>query len=244
MDLDFELDKGTVNSQPGADPVDRGNMSVLRLMKLIFALACLFALISVAAPARERPRELGTRAAGTMRQQPQADRSSHSTAITSEYGVLPPAYVADASGRPMHSWRVLILPFLDQQSLYNQYDFREPWDGPHNIKLLDKHALLLRLPEPALVSHEPDELRGDHRPGHDVPGHHVRQVRGRHRRAIRHADGGGNRERQHPLDGARSTSTLRTMSLQINDPSRPGISSKHPHGAIVVFGDARCQFLE
>ena len=45
-------------------------------------------------------------------------------------------YVADATGRPMHSWRVLILPFLEQQSLYEQYDFREPWDGPNNIQLL------------------------------------------------------------------------------------------------------------
>ena len=53
------------------------------------------------------------------------------------YGVLPPAYVADANGRPMHSWRVLLLPFLEQQSLYDWYDFREPWDGPHNIKLLN-----------------------------------------------------------------------------------------------------------
>src|SRR5262245_3382414 len=30
------------------------------------------------------------------------------------YGSLPPAYIADASGKPMHSWRVLILPFLEQ----------------------------------------------------------------------------------------------------------------------------------
>jgi hypothetical protein len=33
----------------------------------------------------------------------------------SVYGVFPPAYVADESGKPMHSWRVLILPFLEEQ---------------------------------------------------------------------------------------------------------------------------------
>ncbi len=54
-----------------------------------------------------------------------------------EYGCLPPAYIADETGRPMHSWRVLILPWLDQQSLYTQYRFDEPWDGPHNRKLAD-----------------------------------------------------------------------------------------------------------
>src|SRR5262245_29474808 len=31
-----------------------------------------------------------------------------------KYGTLPPAYIADEARRPMHSWRVLILPFLDQ----------------------------------------------------------------------------------------------------------------------------------
>ncbi|HZL89302.1 MAG TPA: DUF1559 domain-containing protein [Pirellulaceae bacterium] len=52
------------------------------------------------------------------------------------YGTLPPAYVADQNGRPMHSWRVLILPFMEQQALYNLYRFDEPWDGPNNSKLL------------------------------------------------------------------------------------------------------------
>lgn len=54
------------------------------------------------------------------------------------YGAFPPAYVADADGKPMHSWRVLLLPYVEARELYGQYDFNEPWDGPHNIKLVDK----------------------------------------------------------------------------------------------------------
>src|SRR6185436_12455473 len=38
--------------------------------------------------------------------------------------------------KPMHSWRVLLLPFIDEQELYDQYHFDEPWNGPNNIKLL------------------------------------------------------------------------------------------------------------
>jgi prepilin-type processing-associated H-X9-DG protein len=38
----------------------------------------------------------------------------------------------------MHSWRVLLLPYLDQGPLYVQYRFDEPWDGPNNRKLADK----------------------------------------------------------------------------------------------------------
>jgi type II secretory pathway pseudopilin PulG len=52
-----------------------------------------------------------------------------------QYGCLPPAYIADAQGKPMHSWRVLILPFMQEQTLYDRYDLSEPWDGPNNSKL-------------------------------------------------------------------------------------------------------------
>jgi hypothetical protein len=52
-----------------------------------------------------------------------------------KYGCYPPTFIADKNGRPMHSWRVLILPDLGYDSLYHQYNFNEPWDGPNNIKL-------------------------------------------------------------------------------------------------------------
>ena len=46
-------------------------------------------------------------------------------------GKLPPRVVYK-DGVPMHSWRVLILPFLDEQALYDLYRFDEPWNGPNN----------------------------------------------------------------------------------------------------------------
>jgi prepilin-type processing-associated H-X9-DG protein len=48
------------------------------------------------------------------------------------FGTYPPAVTYDAAGKPMHSWRVLLLPYLDQQPLYAQYNFNEPWNSPHN----------------------------------------------------------------------------------------------------------------
>jgi len=53
-----------------------------------------------------------------------------------EHRTFPPAFIADAEGRPMHSWRVLILPQLGHQDLYRRYRMDEPWDGPHNRELL------------------------------------------------------------------------------------------------------------
>jgi hypothetical protein len=55
-----------------------------------------------------------------------------------KYRCFPPAIMADKNGKPMHSWRVLILPFLEDTDLYNQYNFNEPWNGPNNRKLLEK----------------------------------------------------------------------------------------------------------
>lgn len=47
-------------------------------------------------------------------------------------GHLPPAYTVDENGKPLHSWRVLILPFLNEAALYNQFDLTEPWDSVNN----------------------------------------------------------------------------------------------------------------
>jgi hypothetical protein len=54
------------------------------------------------------------------------------------YGSFPPAYVADRDGKPLHSWRVLLLPFLEQRAIHDAYNFAEPWDGPNNRKLADR----------------------------------------------------------------------------------------------------------
>lgn len=55
-----------------------------------------------------------------------------------DHGHYPPGYIADANGKPMHSWRVLILPYLGYDLQYEKYDFSEPWDGPNNSQIFDE----------------------------------------------------------------------------------------------------------
>lgn len=55
-----------------------------------------------------------------------------------QFGCFPPAYVAGEDGQPMHSWRVLILPYLGYDQLYGRYDFNQPWNSEHNNQLLDE----------------------------------------------------------------------------------------------------------
>jgi type II secretory pathway pseudopilin PulG len=57
-------------------------------------------------------------------------------AYESAQGCFPPAYIADSKGKPMHSWRVLVLPYLGYSHIHAQYDFNQPWNSPHNMNLL------------------------------------------------------------------------------------------------------------
>lgn len=62
-------------------------------------------------------------------------------------GRLPPAARYDKEGRPLLSWRVLLLPYLEQEQLYQQFHLDEPWDSPDNLSLLGQM--------PAVYAHHP-----------------------------------------------------------------------------------------
>lgn len=64
-------------------------------------------------------------------------------------GRLPPAASSgskDPTGKPLLSWRVAILPYLDQQALYKEFDLDQPWDHPTNLKLVAKMPKLYVVP--------------------------------------------------------------------------------------------------
>jgi prepilin-type processing-associated H-X9-DG protein len=52
--------------------------------------------------------------------------------IGSNIGGIPELLPQDADGKPLHSWRTLILPYLEQKELYDQIDLSKPWDDPTN----------------------------------------------------------------------------------------------------------------
>ena len=53
-----------------------------------------------------------------------------------DHKTFPPAVVYDKDSKPLYSWRVLLLPYLDEKPLYFQFKLDEPWDSPHNLSLL------------------------------------------------------------------------------------------------------------
>ena len=62
------------------------------------------------------------------------------------YGRLPPAVKLGKDGALLYTWRVLLLPFLEQQYRFCQFNFDEPWDGPHNKPLLENISKYYMLP--------------------------------------------------------------------------------------------------
>lgn len=51
-----------------------------------------------------------------------------------DFGHLPPAYTVDAEGNRLHSWRTLILPYMEEKALYESIDLTKPWDDPANAE--------------------------------------------------------------------------------------------------------------
>ena len=66
------------------------------------------------------------------------------------YDVFPPAYTVDENGNPLHSWRTLVLPYLDQQKLYESIDLSKPWNDPVNATAFKTPISNYRCPSTAL----------------------------------------------------------------------------------------------
>ncbi len=58
------------------------------------------------------------------------------------HGRLPAPAIQGPDGKPLLSWRVAILPYLDQNELYRSFKLDEPWDSPHNKPLLERMPYL------------------------------------------------------------------------------------------------------
>jgi hypothetical protein len=57
------------------------------------------------------------------------------------YGALPTNQLSKDQ-KPLLSWRVQILPFIEKLELYQQFKLDEPWDSEHNKKLIEKMPML------------------------------------------------------------------------------------------------------
>jgi len=66
------------------------------------------------------------------------------------YKTFPPVGNTDDQGNLLLSWRVHLLPFAEQMKLYKQFHLDEPWDSPHNRKLIEKMPEIFHCPASGL----------------------------------------------------------------------------------------------
>ena len=115
------------------------------------------------------------------------------------YKSFPAAYIPDENGKPKHSWRVLILPFLERWDLYDAYNFDEPWNGPHNRSLLHRTPPALRCPSTTSSEADTTEYFAVVGPSAAWPGRGKEVVRFP-RRAVDDHHGYGSRRQTCPVD--------------------------------------------
>ena len=72
---------------------------------------------------------------------------------------FPAMAIYGSNGQPLLSWRVALLPYLEQGELYNQFHLDEPWDSPHNKALIARMPDVFKTPDAPAPDGE-SRLRG------------------------------------------------------------------------------------
>ena len=166
----------------------------------------------------------------------------HNYAAMTDTPIFPPPFTVDDDGNPLHSWRVLILPWVDQVALYRQIRLDEPWDSEHNRQFHDKMPAIFRCPASTLGNPNRDTVYsmvvGDQTIG--VPN-------GRGISFHRITDGTSNTiaivERKTPVNWMSPVDVLQEHAYLGVNVHEYGIGSEHAGGVLVGFADGSVRFM-
>ncbi len=125
-------------------PVRKGRALILDVQEQMQSVAVIGTLTGLLLPAVQAARDAARRMQGSNNLK-QIALALHN--FESSYRTLPATAGLDDDGKPMLSWRVAILPFVEENELYNQFHMDEPWDSEHNIQLLERMPGVYRDPK-------------------------------------------------------------------------------------------------
>lgn len=109
-----------------------GALIVVLAVALVGGVCVMGLLVALLLPAVQAAREAGRRVS-SMNNLKQISIALHNYHDT--FNQFPPAVVRDANGQPLYSGRVLLLPYMEQQGLANQFDLTQSWDSPRNLPI-------------------------------------------------------------------------------------------------------------
>jgi len=115
---------------------------------ILLILGCVVVAVGLLLPAVSRPGYPARRAqcSNNLKQIGLALYNIHDAT-----GHCPPAAIIK-DGRALLSWRVAILPYLEQRALYTEFHLDEPWDSPHNKALLPRMPAVYACPSDRVAS--------------------------------------------------------------------------------------------
>ena len=128
-------------------PVREGDRLVLTVnAQQHTQIAAVGVLVALLLPAVQAAREAARRmqSVNNLKQLAIAMHNYHDT-----HGRFPPRAKLGPDGKPLLSWRVLILPYVEGQTLYDQFHLDEPWDSAHNRQLVQRMPEVYRSPNNA-----------------------------------------------------------------------------------------------
>lgn len=139
------------NFAPPAQSSSAGLYVVVALVSVVVLLFGAGILVALLLPAVQAARGAARRAQ-SMNNMKQIVLALHN--YEAQYQSFPPAFVADANGKPLYSWRVLILPYLGDPvaaSASQRFDMSKAWDSPENRAISD-----MMVP----IFHSPNDVTG------------------------------------------------------------------------------------
>jgi prepilin-type processing-associated H-X9-DG protein len=152
------------------------------------------------------------------------------------YRAFPPAYTVDAQGNRLHSWRTLLLPFLEQESLYNQIDLNSPWDSPQNRLLADTPLAVFRCPSDPSQSLSYMVIVGEGTVFEGSNGTSIAEITDGTFNTVLFVEVMAQNSWMEPVD-----LQLDGLSMSINS-GAGGIQSAHPGGVHVAMADGSVQY--
>jgi hypothetical protein len=190
-------------------------------------------LTTVIQPALVKVRESASRiqSSNNLKQLVIAMHSYHDT-----HGRFPAAYTTDKDGKPLLSWRVHILPYIEQEALYKEFHLDEPWDSEHNKKLIPKmprtYLSSRKLPEAGLTTYLAPVGDATVFPGKDAI--KITDI----------TDGTSNTVMFLDADDEHAVIWTKPDDLKV-DPKKPeaGLSTRHGEGYLFAFADGSVRFV-